>query len=280
MWKPGTYYDLDVLRDTSVGLFLGNEEGDEVLLPNKYIPKDLKEGEKIHVFVYLDHEERPVATTKKPKLGLNEFALLKVSALTHFGAFMNWGMEKELLVPFREQHEEFHAGKRYVVQLRFDEESERLYGTNRIDRHLSNEQLDFKEGDEVECMIYRKTDLGYLAIVQGVNKGLFYHNEVFSPLNPGYKVTAFVKKITDDNKVDLSLQPLGFTKSNDVNVDKILSELVNREGKLPLGDKSEPEEIVENLNMSKKAFKRAIGSLYKEKRITISAHQIELTEQN
>ena len=274
--QPGIYHKLKVLRDRSVGLFLGNEEGEEVLLPIKYIPEGTDIGDELDVFVYLDHEDRPVATTKRPRLTLNEFAPLKVMAMTRFGSFMNWGMEKELLVPFREQQDEFDEGKSYVIQLLYDEESNRLYGTNRIDRQLSNEDLTVKVGDEISGLVYRQTDLGYLTIVNGTHKGLIYANEVFKPLRVGDRLTVYVKRINDDNKIDLSVQPIGFEKSNDVNVDAILTLLVQREGNLDLGDKSTPEEIQDKLKMSKKAFKRAIGSLYKERRIIISDHSIQL----
>jgi len=274
--QPGIYHKLKVLRDRSVGLFLGNDAGEEVLLPIKYIPEGTDIGDELDVFVYLDHEDRPVATTKRPRLTLNGFAPLKVMAMTRFGSFMNWGMEKELLVPFREQQDEFDEGKTYVIQLLYDEESNRLYGTNRIDRQLSNDELQVKVGDEIEGLIYRETDLGYLTIVNGTHKGLIYANEVFKPLRVGDRLTAYVKRITDDNKIDLSVQPIGFKKSNDVNVDTILTLLIQREGKLDLGDKSAPEDIQNELKMSKKAFKRAIGSLYKERRITISDHSIQL----
>lgn len=274
--QPGIYHKLKVLRDRSVGLFLGNDAGEEVLLPIKYIPEGTDIGDELDVFVYLDHEDRPVATTKRPRLTLNGFAPLKVMAMTRFGSFMNWGMEKELLVPFREQQDEFDEGKTYVIQLLYDEESNRLYGTNRIDRQLSNDELQVKVGDEIEGLIYRETDLGYLTIVNGTHKGLIYANEVFKPLRVGARLTAYVKRITDDNKIDLSVQPIGFKKSNDVNVDTILTLLIQREGKLDLGDKSAPEDIQNELKMSKKAFKRAIGSLYKERRITISDHSIQL----
>jgi len=274
--QPGTYHKLKVLRDRSVGLFLGNDAGEEVLLPIKYIPEGTDIGDELDVFVYLDHEDRPVATTKRPRLTLNEFAPLKVMAMTRFGSFMNWGMEKELLVPFREQQDEFDEGKTYVIQLLYDEGSNRLYGTNRIDRQLSNQELTVKVGDEINGLVYRKTDLGYLTIVNGTHKGLIYANEVFKPLRVGDRLTAYVKRITDDNKIDLSIQPIGFKKSNDVNVDTILTLLIQREGKIDLGDKSSPEDIQDQLKMSKKAFKRAIGSLYKERRITISDHTIQL----
>ena len=161
----GVYHELEILRETSVGLFLGNDEDEEVLLPNKYVPEDYEIGDEMNVFVYLDYAEREIATTLTPKILLNEYALLEVSMVTEVGAFMDWGLEKNLLVPFREQRDRMVEGRWYVVRMMNDEQTDRLYATNKVDKHLQNEALTIDEGEEVQIIILRKTDLGYTVII-------------------------------------------------------------------------------------------------------------------
>lgn len=275
----GKYNELEILRHTSLGLYLGDDSGEDVLLPNKYCPDDIEQGDKIRVFVYRDHEERKVATNLAPKILLNEFALLKVTAVSNVGAFLDWGLEKDLMVPFNEQQQKMEAGKWYLVYMNLDKKTNRLYASNKLDKYLQNESLAIAEGDEVDLVIMQKTDLGYSVIVNKEHKGLIFNNEIFKKIKVGDKLKGFVKKIREDNKIDVSLQPLGYDKSNDPNCELVLNKLRYSKGLLSITDNSSPEEIYAAFGISKKAFKKAVGSLYKQRKIIISPEGIFLSEQ-
>lgn len=269
MIEIGRSNELRILRNTSVGLYLGDESGEEVLLPNKYCPEKFELQDKIEVFVYHDHEERKVATKIKPKILLNEFELLQVTAVTNVGAFMDWGLEKDLLVPFREQRHKMQEGKWYIVYLDVDRKTDRLYASNKIDNILQNRVLTVERGEEVSLLIFQKTDLGFSVIVNNIHKGLLFRNEIFKELNIGDKIIGFVKNIREDNKLDISIQRIGYENFNDCNSELIFHKLVENEGFLPVTDKSSPEEIRRQFGISKKAFKKSIGALYKQRKITI-----------
>lgn len=273
----GVYHTLIILRETSVGLFLGNDDY-EVLLPNKYCPEDYEIGDELTVFVYLDYAERLIATSLTPKIILNEFALLEVTMVTEVGAFLDWGLEKNLLVPFREQRERMVEGRWYVVRLLNDEKTDRLYATNKVDKQLQNEALTIEEGEEVQLIILRKTDLGYTAIIDHLHTGLIYQNEVFKEIRIGDKMKGYVKRIREDNKVDLSLQPIGFDNYKDANTKNIVMKLLDNNGFLKLNDKSTPEDIYFHFGISKKAFKKSIGGLYKERKIVFEDGGIKLLD--
>ena len=179
----GQYHELRILRETSVGLFLGDEDGEDVLLPNKYRPDQFEIDDTIEVFVYRDHEERKVATNLTPKILLNDFALLQVTAVTEVGAFMDWGLEKELMVPFNEQRQKMEEGRWYLVYMTLDKKTDRLFASNKIDKFLQNEVLTVKEGDAVDLIVMQKTDLGFTVIIDNVHKGLIYENEIFKKVN-------------------------------------------------------------------------------------------------
>ncbi len=269
MIEIGRSNELRILRNTSVGLYLGDESGEEVLLPNKYCPEKFELQDKIEVFVYHDHEERKVATNIRPKILLNEFELLQVTAVTNVGAFMDWGLEKDLLVPFREQRHKMQEGKWYIVYLDVDRKTDRLYASNRIDDFLQNRELTVERGEEVSLFVFQKTDLGFSVIVNNIHKGLLFQNEIFKELNIGDKIIGFVKNIREDNKLDISIQRIGYENFNDCNSELIFHKLVENEGFLPVTDKSSPEEIRRQFGISKKAFKKSIGALYKQRKITI-----------
>lgn len=264
----GTYNTLEILRDTSVGLFLGDGEGNDILLPNKYVPESYEIGQSMTVFCYLDHSERPVATNLEPEVLVNEFQLLKVVEVNEFGAFMDWGLEKHLLVPFREQRSKMQEGHWYVVYCYLDQQSNRLVASNKIDRFLSNDTLSVKEGDVVDLLVSRKTDLGYEVIINNRHKGLVYNNEIFKTIAIGDNTKGVIKKIRPDNKLDVSLQPLGENILEPA-AQKIYEQLLAHGGFLGLHDKSDPELIKEELQMSKKVFKKGIGTLYKARKIEI-----------
>lgn len=269
MIELGNYNTLKVLRSTSIGLFLGDEEGTEVLLPNKYVPDDFEIDGNLEVFCYLDNGERPIATTLKPFVKRNGFAFLKVVEVGAYGAFVDWGLEKHLLVPFREQGVEMEQGKKYVVHCYLDDKTFRLTGSSRLNKFLSNEDFTLEVNSEVEIMISRKTPLGREVIIEDKYKGLIFESDIFKPIAIGDRMKGYIKAVRPDNKVDISLQQIG-AKMLEPTAKFIFEKLQENNGFLALHDKSAPEEIKNTLHISKKAFKKAIGTLYKERKITIA----------
>lgn len=268
MIELGNYNELEVLRDTSVGLFLGSKTGTEILLPNKYVPKSIEIGDQLMVFCYLDHEERPIATTLKPTVIRNKFGFLQVVEVNKIGAFMNWGLEKHLLVPFSEQRNKMKEGQWYVVHCYMDDISFRLVASNKIDKFLKNENLKVREREEVDLLFTRLTDLGWEVIINDVHKGLVYSNEIFKRVAVGDRTKGYVKNIRPDNKLDISLQAIG-EKVLEPAANAIYERLNSHGGFLPLHDKSDPLQIKQELQMSKKTFKKGIGTLYKARKIEI-----------
>jgi predicted RNA-binding protein (virulence factor B family) len=273
----GQYNTLTVLRDTKVGLFLGEGAEDVgILLPNKYVPNDIKVGDSLAVFVYLDHEERPVATTLEPYILLNEFALLRVNYVNQVGAFLDWGLEKDLFVPFAAQARPMEKGKRYLVYMFMDPKSNRLVASSKTNQFLSNDELTIRQGDEVDLIVSHITDIGINVIINEQHKGLLYKDEVYDDaIRTGDRLGGFIKHIRPDNKIDVSLQAFGYEKV-EPNAQYILDELKASRGFLRLHDNSHPEDIKSVLKMSKKTFKKAIGALYKDKLIEIKADGIYL----
>ena len=281
MLEIGKYNTLTILRDTKVGLFLGNttDDKDDVLLPNKYVPKVFEIGEEIVVFVYLDHEERPVATTLQPYILLNEFALLRVNYVNQVGAFMDWGMEKDILVPFKEQARPMEKGKRYLVYLYKDEKTNRLVASSKTNQFLSNENITVEKGEEVDLIVSHITELGINVIINEKHKGLLYKDEVYDEsIRTGDRAIGYIKNIRPDGKIDVSLQKQGY-ENIEPNAEKIVNELRASRGFLRLNDNSHPEDIKTVLKMSKKTFKKAIGSLYKDKLIEIKEDGIYLVKE-
>ena len=272
--KIGQYNTLKIDRDTQVGLFLTDGK-DDVLLPNKYVPKVFEIGEEIIVFVYLDHEQRPVATTLEPYILLNEFALLRVNYVNQVGAFMDWGMEKDILVPFKEQARPMEKGKRYLVYLYMDEKTNRLVASSKTNQFLNNDQLTVENGEEVELIVSHITEVGINVIINEQHKGLLYKDQVYDDIRTGDRLRGYIKNIRPDNKIDVALQIQGY-QSIEPNAEKILSELRASRGFLRLNDNSHPEDIKTVLKMSKKNFKKAIGALYRDKLIEIKDDGIYL----
>ncbi|TMM56982.1 GntR family transcriptional regulator [Maribacter algarum] len=268
MIRLGEYNTLEILRSTSVGLFLGDGEGNDILLPNKYVPEAYEIGDKLEVFCYLDYDERPVATNLEPGILVNEFQLLKVVDVNEYGAFLDWGLEKHLLVPFREQRSKMQEGQWYVVFCFLDKKSNRLVASNKLDRFVSNDELTVRVREKVDLIITRQTDLGWEVIINNTHKGLVYFNEVFKEIAIGDVMPGIIKGIRSDNKIDVSLQPLG-EKILEPAANKIYETLEAHGGYLPLHDKSDPEAIRQELQMSKKTFKKGIGTLYKARKIEI-----------
>lgn len=277
MLKLGQLNTLKAAHPSPYGFYLADEESGEVLLPNKYVPEGMKVGDEIEVFLYNDSEDRMVATTRKPHLMLGEYASLVATADTPYGAFFDWGLDKDLLVPHRQQEVEIFAGSRHVVYLYLDGKSNRLVGTTRISATLDREFVDLDKGDEVEILPYEANDIGISVIVNNKHQGLLYKNETFAEISKTEPTKAYVKKVRDDNKIDLFLNRPGYV-GIDTNVQKLLDALAANGGSLPLTDKSPPEEIKARLGMSKGVFKKAVGYLYKNSRLLLGESEIRLTE--
>jgi len=275
--KIGQFNTLTISRQTQVGLFLTNGKED-VLLPNKYVPKVFEIGEEMSVFVYLDHEERPVATTLVPYVVLNEFALLRVNYVNQVGAFLDWGMEKDILVPYKEQARPMEKGKRYLVYLYLDEKTNRLVASSKTNQFLDNDKINLEKNEEVDLIISHITEIGINVIINQKHKGLIYKDEVYDDaIRTGDKMKGYIKNVRPDGKIDVSLHKLGF-ENIEPNSEIILNELRASRGFLRLNDNSNPEDIKTVLKMSKKTFKKAIGLLYKQKLIEIKEDGIHLIQ--
>ncbi len=268
MIELGKENRLQIQKKTRVGLYLSDEDNNTILLPNKYVPESFELGDELDVFCYLDNEERPVATTLRPFVSRDEYAYLQVAEVNEVGAFLDWGLEKHLLVPFREQRTPMTAGNWYVIYCYLDPKSSRLVATTRLNRFLDNSELDLQKDDQVQLMVSRRSELGWEVIVNGRHKGLVYANEVFRKLSIGDKLIGYVKKVREDNKLDISLELSGHRKL-EPSAQIVLDKLEANSGFLKLHDRSDPQEIRDQLQMSKKTFKKAIGVLYKARKITI-----------
>ncbi|KAA9346427.1 CvfB family protein [Larkinella humicola] len=275
MIQIGKINTLIALRETSVGVFLGDDEDNDILLPNKYVPESLRVDDPIDVFVYTDSEDRIIATTLTPKIQRNQFARLQVVSVTSVGAFLDWGLEKDLLVPYREQSRPMEVGRWYVVYLYLDHETDRLVASSRLNRFLDSEVPNLTEGQEVSLLAWEPTDLGINVIINNRYRGLVYANEVFRQVYPGDRLTGYIKTIRDDNRIDVSLQKPGY-ENVEPNAQRILATLKEQNGFLPLNDYSEPDAIYQTLEMSKKTFKKAIGTLFRERKIAIKEDGIYL----
>jgi uncharacterized protein len=281
MIEIGKYNTLSILRDTNVGLYLGTPHTDEaILLPNKYVPKQFEIGDELTVFIYLDHEERPVATTLQPYIQLNEFALLRVNHINQVGAFLDWGLEKDIFVPFKEQARPMEKGKRYLIYLYMDPKTNRLVGSSKTNQFLKNEDINLSPLEEVDLIVSHITEIGINVIINEKHKGLVYKDEVYDDsIRTGDRMIGYIKTIRPDNKIDVSLQKLGF-ENIEHNAQVLLDELKASRGFLRLNDDSHPEDIKTILKMSKKSFKKAVGTLYKNKLITLRDNGIYLVTEN
>ena len=274
--KVGQYNELEVVKELDFGIYF--REGDvEILMPTKWVPQGTKIGDTLNVFVFRDSDDRLIATTVKPFATADTFAFLEAKQVNEIGAFMDWGMDKDLLVPFREQAQRMEAGRSYVVFVYLDEETDRLVGSTKLSRFIIREDIDVQEGDIVDLLIYSETDLGYNAIVNDLYTGLIYKNEIFEAIRIGDKMQGFVKRVREDEKIDLSLQKSGYELVDDVKW-RILKLIKDEKGFLALNDNSTPEEIKAKLAISKKAFKKAIGALYRERLVKLTEKGVELID--
>ena len=278
MIKLGRYNELQVAREVDFGIYMTDGEGVEILMPAKYVPAGTQVGDSLRCFVYQDSEARLIATTEHPYAQVGEFAALEINAVNQVGAFADWGTSKELLIPHREQGRPMEIGHKYIVYIYVDEVSGRIVGTARLDKYLDNVPATFVANDEVEVLVWKPTPLGYKVIINNTHTGLIYKNQIFRPISIGERLRAWVREVRDDEKIDLSLQPMGYRNVIDSAEAQILRALHLNSGFLALTDKSDPAEIADMLQMSKKNFKRAVGALYKQQRITLETDGIRLVE--
>ena len=271
----GEYNTLTILREKEPGLFLSDEENNEVLLPNRYVPKEFKIWDKLEVFVYLGNEERLVAVTDKPYITKGEFAVLRCNQVSEYGAFLDWGMVKELFCPFKEQAFKIKKGDWYLVHCYLDDKTDRLVASSKTKKFLSNQELTVKEFEEVDLIVSHPSEIGMNVIVNKKHLGLIFNDSIFQDLSVGDKLKGIVKKIRKDNKLDIALGQVGY-RNIEPNAETIMNELEDNSGFVNINDKSSPEAIKETFQMSKKSFKKAIGSLYKQKLITIKEDGIHL----
>jgi len=275
MLKLGRYNLLRVVKTTSFGVYLDGSNYGEILLPKRYVPSDCQIDNWLRVFVYLDSEDRLIATTDTPKAQVGECVSLKVVAVSHFGAFLDWGLPKDLLVPRREQAQPMQVGQSYVVYVHVDGPSESIIGSSRLELFLNDIGSDFKARQAVDLLIYERTELGFKAVIDNTHLGLLYANEVFQPLSVGERVQGYIKTVRSDQKIDLMLQ-LPSAVAHDALTTKILEHLHAGGGRSEFTDKSSPEAIYQEFQVSKAHFKRAIGLLYKQQQIVIGKEGIRL----
>ena len=277
MVEIGKINTLEVVRETDNGFYLDGQELGEILMPRKFITDEVRNQGWANVFVYTDSEDRLVATTEKPFAMVGEFAFLKVVATSNFGAFLDWGLPKDLLVPFREQKAKMVEGGIYLVYLFLDLLTNRIAASAKLDKYLDNTPPEYNPGDEVQLLVADETDLGYKAIVNNEHWGMLYKNQVYQPLTPGQKITGYVNKVRDDEKIDLLLEKPGYEKVDAIS-QKILDELKQNRGFMAVSDNTSPEMINAMFGISKKNFKKAIGSLYKKRMITFDSDGIRLSK--
>jgi predicted RNA-binding protein (virulence factor B family) len=270
---------LIINRKVPFGFYLKDEQsGDEVLLPLKYVPQNASIGNTLDVFIYLDSEDRLIATTRKPKAIVGEFAWLKVVSNSKFGAFADWGLEKDLFIPFREQRQKTIPGNSYLVYIYLDEESGRIAGSTKYYKYLGKTPTRFEEGQEVEVLVHEQTPIGFQAIIENEANGIIYKNEIYNTqVRTGKKTKAFIKKIREDGKIDLTLQKQGFNQVVEF-TDQVIDALKKNNGFLGLNDNSSPELIYDTFGVSKKVFKKAIGQLYKQRKIKLEKDGIVLID--
>lgn len=274
----GRINKLTASRPIEFGFILIDEEENEVLLPNAYLSEDIKLGEELEVFVYYDSEDRVVATTITPKVQLEEFAFLQVKEVNQYGAFLDWGLPKDLMVPFAEQARPMEAGNSYLIFMLYDEMSDRLYATSKIKDYLFFDEIDVKQGDEVDLLLYEFTELGMNTIVNNMYKGLIFKSNIHKKIECGDIIKGYVQKVREDGKLDILLEPLGYKNTIQKTSKLLIDNLKENDGFLSLTDKSSPEEIKNILGISKKAFKKSVGYLYKQKIITLESSGVRLKE--
>ena len=275
MVEIGKYNTLKIVKDLDFGVYLDGGDGVEILLPARYVPKNVKPGDEVEVFIYHDNEGRLIATTGKPLAQVGEFQFMEVKSVNNTGAFLEWGLMKDLLVPFKEQKMPMREGKWYLVYVHVDHVTGRIVASARVDKYLDNVIPDYSFNQEVDLLVAEETEIGYKVIINNTHWGLVYHSEVFQRLEKGEHVKGYIKEVREDEKIDVSLTPLGYQKVEGISK-IILDSLKAQGGYIAVHDKSEPELIYSLFRCSKKAFKQAIGALYKQKIINLETEGIRL----
>ncbi|MBQ8463957.1 MAG: GntR family transcriptional regulator [Prevotella sp.] len=280
MIKLGDYTTLKVLRQADHGFYLeGDEQTGDILLPNRYAPNGLTIGDEIEVFIYLDQDERIIATTEHPLAKVGEFASMEVAWINKYGAFMKWGLMKDLFCPFREQKQRMEVGKHYVIYVKEDEETHRLMATAKVERYLTVPTVEvlpqLPHGTPCDCLVWQKTDLGFKVIVDNRYQGQIYDNQIFQPLHSGDRLTAYIDHVRQDGKIDITLQPTGRQHTLDF-AEVLLRYLYENDGRCDLNDKSPAELIADRFKVSKKAYKKAVGDLYRRRLIILTEEGIQL----
>jgi len=276
MAEIGRINKLTIKRKLDYGALLDGGESGDILLPKKYVPENCQPGDEVEVFVYADREEHLRATIKKPYATVGQFAKLRVLANSSSGAYLDWGLQKDLLVPKREQHARMEEGKSYVVFVFLNKKTSRITASSKLDRFLGLQSPKYEEGEEVDLFVVEKTNLGYKVVVNNSHWGMVYKNEIFRKLHIGQQLKGYIKLIREDLKIDISLQQPGYQGVDNI-ARNILKTIKEQGGSIAVTDKSPPEDIYALLGISKKSFKKAIGALYKKRLITIGASGIRLT---
>ncbi len=271
----GQFNTLPVIAIMANGAYLNAGELGEILLPNRYLPANCEIDDEVTVFIYLDSADRLIATTEKPLAQLGEFASLKVKEVNKIGAFLDWGLPKDLLVPYNQQHKKMEVGKYYLVYIFLDERTERLVASSKLDKYLDIWPADYQVGEQVSLTIGAKTDLGFKAIINNKHWGLIFESDIFQPLRTGKKITGYIKQVREDGRINLSLSRAGKGKVIDFS-DRLLAFLAEHDGFSPLHDKSSPELIQRTLGVSKKTFKATVGNLMKNGKLIIEKNGIRL----
>lgn len=275
MLRLGDYNTLTVVKAVDFGLYLdGGDEG-EILLPKKYVPEGCKVGDELDVFLYLDQDEMLIATTQVPLAKVGDFAYLKVAWVNEYGAFLDWGLTKDIFCPFREQKMKMEIGEGYIVHVHIDSETHRIVASAKIERYLNTEFPPYNHGDEVDLLIWQKTDLGFKVIVDNSYQGLIYRDQIFKTVHTGDRMKGYIDIVREDGKIDVTLQPTGRRMTESLS-ERLLSYMQSHNGECHLTDKSQAEDISREFQVSKKSFKRAIGDLYKRRLITVSDEVLRL----
>ncbi len=267
--KLGDYNTLTVVKTVDFGMYLDGGKAGEILLPARYVPEGTEVGDELEVFIYLDQDERIIATTEKPIAKVGDFAYLEVKWVNEFGAFLGWGLMKDLFCPFREQKKKMELGESYIVHIHIDENSYRIVASAKIDQYLNKEACPYSQGDEVDLLVWQKTELGFKVIINNEYAGLVYEDQVFSYIHTGDKLKGYIQNVRPDGKIDVSLQRTGRQHTLDFS-DTLLNYMKEHGGTCRLGDKSPAEDIYQEFQVSKKVFKKAVGDLYRRRLIIIS----------
>lgn len=275
--RLGRYNQLEIVKEVDFGVYLDGDEDGEILLPKRYVPQGCQVGDILNVFIYLDMEERLVATTIEPYAQVGDFAYLQVAWVNQYGAFLDWGLMKDLFVPFREQKEKMVKGKSYLVYIYIDDESFRIMASDKIEHFLSDEFPEYQNDECVDILVWKRTDLGFKVIVDNQYSGLIYKSDIFQPISVGMSLKAYIKQVREDGKIDLTLQKSGMEKVANFSQDLYQYVKMNQ-GFVSMNDKTDAELIYKTFGVSKKTFKKAVGDLYKKRLIKIEPNGLRLLD--